>query len=104
MKYVIAQILGRQYQLQEGKTITVERLAGEVGDEITLDQILLLVDEKQKNLGQPKIENATATVKILAHTQDKKIRVATYKAKARQRKIKGHRSKQTKILIESIKT
>jgi large subunit ribosomal protein L21 len=102
MKYAIAQIQGHQYRIEEGKEITVDRLQGKVGDQITFNQVYLLVNDQQKQIGQPTIDKANITAKILTHIQGKKIRVATYKAKARSRKIKGHRSKQTKILIGKI--
>lgn len=102
MKYAIAQIQGHQYQLEEGKTITVDRLAGTAGDQVKIDQVLLMVTDQTRSLGQPTTTKATITAKILEHVSAKKIRVSTYKAKARYRKTHGHRAKQSKILIQSI--
>lgn len=104
MNYAILLQGGHQYQIQEGKTIAVEKIDGKTGDTLTLDQLLLIVKDKQRTIGTPYIKNASVKAKIVEQTKDKKIRVATYKAKARQRKVIGHRKHITKILIEKINT
>ncbi|OGV89706.1 50S ribosomal protein L21, partial [Microgenomates group bacterium RBG_19FT_COMBO_39_10] len=69
---------------------------------IIFDKILLLVDEKKKLLGQPLVKGVKVTAEIIEQFKDKKIRVATYKAKSRYRKVKGHRSQLTRIKISKI--
>jgi len=63
---------------------------------------LLLVDGEKANIGQPLIKNAQVKAKILDQFKGKKIRVATYKAKSRYRRVKGSRPQLTKIKIEKI--
>jgi large subunit ribosomal protein L21 len=104
MNYAILSLQGHQYQVQEGQELTVDKLSGEPGEQLTLDQVLLSVNNDQRQLGQPYVENAQVKAKILEQFKGKKIRVATYKAKSRYRRVKGHRSLLTKLLIEKIKT
>ncbi len=102
MKYAILAIGGQQFQVQEGQQVLVNKLAGEAGDKVTFDQVLLVVDGDQRILGHPATDKVKVTGKIIEQTKDKKIRVATYKAKSRYRRVKGHRSQLTKLLIEKI--
>jgi len=102
MNYAIITLQGHQYQIQEGQEICVDKINGEPGNQVTLDQVLLMVDNQLRHLGTPYVEKAHVKAKIIEQFQGPKIRVATYKAKSRYRKVKGHRSQLTKLLIEKI--
>jgi len=66
-----------------------KKITGDIDQEITLDQILLIVNGDKRVIGNPTIAKAKITAKIVEQAKDKKIRVATYKAKARSRRVKG---------------
>ena len=102
MKYAIVAVGGRQYKIAEGQNILVDKLDSETGSTIGLDSVLLLVDGDKKHIGNPTVKEAKIKAKIVEQVQGQKIRVATYKAKARYRKVKGHRAQLTKLLIEQI--
>ena len=102
MKYTIVEIKGKQYQVKEGEEMEVEKIEGEKGEKITFEKVLLLVDEKKKQIGNPLVKGAKINAEILDQVKGKKIRVSTYKAKSRHRRTIGHRSQLTKIKIGKI--
>ncbi len=98
MKAVI-KVGGKQYYVQEGSEIYVEKLNAEVGDEVVFDQVLML-DAK---IGNPYLSNVTVVGKVLKNGKNKKIRIFKYKNKNRSnRKTQGHRQPYTKIEITKI--
>ncbi len=102
MKYAVVQTGGKQYKVAEGDTLEVEKLVAEVGKPLTLDTVLLYVTDETVEVGKPALADVTVTAKVLEQKQGEKIRVAKFKAKARYRKVYGHRQELTKIQIESI--
>ena len=102
MKYAIVKIGGSQFKLNEGDEISVEKIAGKKGDKVVFKEVLLLVDEKKIKIGQPLVKGETVQAQILEQYRGEKIRVATFKAKSRYRRVKGHRKYLTKIKIEKI--
>ena len=99
--YAIAQISGKQYKVEVGASIVVDRLAAEVGETISFP-VMLTVDGSKVKAGNPVIKDVVAMAKVVAHVQDKKITVYKYKPKKNERKKQGHRQPYTKITIESI--
>lgn len=102
MKYAVVEISGHQYKIAEGEEFDVDKIEGEKGKKLTFDKVLLLVDEKKISLGKPLVKKAKVIAKIVDQFKGKKIRVATYKAKSRYRRVIGHRSQLTKIKVEKI--
>ena len=101
MKYAVIQTGGKQYKVAEGETLAVEKLQGEPGSQYTFDQVLLLVNGTTQ-IGQPFVLGATVSAKVVDQTKGVKIRVAKFKAKARYRRVTGHRQQLTQLLIEKI--
>ena len=99
--YAIVNISGRQYKVEAGQTITVDRLNAEIGEGLSFP-VLMTVDGSKVKTGSPVIKDVVAKVKVLSHVQDKKITVFKYKAKKNERKKQGHRQPYTKITVESI--
>ena len=99
--YAIANISGKQYKVEVGANIIVDRLNAEVGDTISFP-VMLTVDGSKVKAGNPVIKDVVAMAKVVAHVQDKKITVYKYKPKKNERKKQGHRQPFTKITIESI--
>ena len=99
--YAIANISGKQYKVEVGASIVVDRLAAEVGETISFP-VMLTVDGSKVKTGNPVIKDVVAMAKVVAHVQDKKITVYKYKPKKNERKKQGHRQPFTKITIESI--
>jgi len=82
--------------------IKVEKLPAEVGETVEFDQVLSVVDGNGARFGQPVLEGAKVTGKVLEHGKHKKIIVFKYRRKKRYRKKTGHRQPYTKVLIEKI--
>ncbi len=102
-KYAVVKIGGKQYKVAEGEEILVDKIGEKKGKKIILDQVLLLVEGEKVNFGQPTIKKAQIEAKIIDdEVKEEKIRIATYKAKSRYRKVKGFRPSLTKIKIEKI--
>jgi len=102
MKYAIISTGGKQIKVSEKQLVTLEKIKGKAGDTIIFDQVLLLVDNGKTFIGEPFLENCRIKAKLLKQTKGKKIRVATYKAKSRYRRVKGHRQQLSQVVIEKI--
>ena len=89
---------GKQYMVEEGQELYIEKLDNEVDSEVVFNEVLF-VDGK---IGNPYVKGAKVTAKILKHGKQKKILVFKYKPKKKYRKTQGHRQPYTKILIKSI--
>ena len=89
--YAIIETGGKQYRVQPGETIYVERLSSNVGDTISLDQVLLVGGESV-HVGTPLVANATVKGTVLEQGRDRKIRVFKFKRRKHYRRTRGHRS------------
>lgn len=100
--YAIIQTGGKQYRVEEGKVITVEKLAQAADEAIEFADVLSVVDGDNIQFGAPFVKGATVKGKVLVQGRGKKIRVFKYKSKSNYRRRQGHRQPFTKVLIESI--
>lgn len=99
--YAIIKTGGKQYVVEEGKVISIEKLDVEEGAEVTFDEVLLVSGDDVK-IGQPNVAGAKVTVKVLEQGKERKIRIFKYKAKSNYRRRQGHRQPFTKVKIEKI--
>ncbi|GAY75143.1 50S ribosomal protein L21 [Sporolactobacillus inulinus] len=99
--YAIIETGGKQLKVEEGKTIVIEKLAGEAGDAVTFDKVLFVGGESVK-VGAPTVEGATVTGKVVEQGRDKKIVVFKFKKRKNYRRKQGHRQPFTKVVIEKI--
>ncbi len=103
--YAIVEIRGKQYKVQEGDIVFVDRMDEvEEGKEITFDKVLFLSDGKKVTVGTDTVKGAKVKAAVIGHGKSKKILVFKYKAKKNERKMRGHRQPYTKIQIEKITT
>lgn len=101
--YAIIKTGGKQYRVEQGSTITVEKLSLEEGATFETDQVLLVKDDSNNvTVGTPAVEGAKVTGKVVEHFKDKKIVVFKMKRRKGYRLKKGHRQNYTKIQIENI--
>ena len=100
--YAVVKISGKQYKVNEGDILEVSKITGEVGKDTELNQILMLVDQDNIQIGQPTVEGAKIKAQILGQIKGDKLRVARYKSKVRYRKVKGFRPLLSRIKIEKI--
>ncbi len=100
--YAIVECGGRQYRAEEGHSFSVEKLPQEVGEQIELDNVLLLSNDGNIVVGQPAVEGATVLATVTDQYRGKKIFVWKYKPKKRYRKRRGHRQYYTRLRIDDI--
>jgi large subunit ribosomal protein L21 len=100
--YAIVRVGGKQYRAETGKTFVTEKLPYEVGEEIDLDEVLLIGDGENSVVGQPVVEGATVKAEIAEQFKGKKIIVFKYKPKNRYRVKQGHRQHYTRLLVKDV--
>ena len=100
--YAVVVTGGKQYRVQEGDVIYVEKLDAEVESTIELDNILVLSNDEGLVVGKPVVEGAKVVATVLAQGKAKKIIVFKYKRKKDYRRKQGHRQPYTKLQIEKI--
>lgn len=100
--YAIIMTGGKQYKVQEGDVVFVEKLVAEEGAAVTFDKVLAVSKDGAVSVGAPVIESASVSAKVLGHGKGEKIIVFKYKAKKNYKKKQGHRQPYTKVQIEKI--
>lgn len=103
MMYAVVATGGKQYKVQEGEILHVEKLDGDVGAEVSFDRVLMFSDGETVSLGRPVIEGALVSGHIVEQGKEKKIIVFKYKKRKRYRRKLGHRQMFTAVKIDSIK-
>lgn len=94
---------GKQYLVEPGKKIKVEKLSQVEGENIMLEEVLLTLDGDKAKIGAPLVSGATVTAKVLRHGRAPKITNLRYHSKTRYRKKKGHRQHFTELEIVEVK-
>lgn len=94
---------GKQYKIEEGDKIKVEKLEGEEGSIITFDEVLFIGDEKEVKVGTPVVAGAKVEAKIIKTEKGDKVVGVKFKAKKRYKVKFGHRQIMTELEIISIK-
>ena len=96
--YAVIKTGGKQYRVAEGDRIRVEKLSGEIGSELTFDEVLMLGGEKVV-VGFPIVEGACVTAKLVMQHKAKKKIVFKYKRRKNYRRKYGHRQSYTEVEI-----
>ena len=100
--YAVIRSGGKQYRVSQGGSLRVEKLPGEVGSSVTLDDILMIGGEGDVKIGTPKVDGAEITGTIVAQGRGAKIRVFKMKRRKGYRRTQGHRQDYTEIRVDSI--
>lgn len=100
--YAVIRTGGKQYCVAAGDTLEVEKLAGNIGDAVTLSDVLLVAKGDTVTVGAPIVDSATVSAKITGQYRGNKIQVFKYRPKKRIRVRKGHRQYLTRLQIEAI--
>jgi large subunit ribosomal protein L21 len=100
--YAIVRTGGKQYQVEAGDTLRVEKVPGEVGDTVELSDVLLLVDGETVKIGQPVVDGAKVVAKIVEQGRHKKVIVFKKKRRKGYQVKKGHRQMYTALTVETI--
>ncbi len=100
--FAVIETGGKQYKVNEGDVIFVEKLEVEEGSTITFDKVLAVSTDDGFKAGTPTVAGATVTANVVKNGKGKKIYVMTYKPKKNEKKKIGHRQPYTKVQIEKI--
>ena len=101
MSFAVIKTGGKQYKVQEGDTLSVEKLDHK-DNKVIFDEVLLWSGDKDLKVGKPLVSGAKVEAKVLEDGKGDKKMVFRYKAKTRRRKKKGHRQPYTKVQITKI--
>jgi len=101
--YAVIQTGGKQYKVAPGQKLKIEKLKAEPGDEISFDQVLLIANEDQYQLGVPLVKGASVSAKVLDQGRHKKIKIIKFKRRAHYDRQYGHRQSFTEVEITGIK-
>ena len=100
--YAVIVTGGKQYRVQEGDVIYIEKLEVAADDVVEFDNVIAVGKDDGVVIGTPVVEGAKVTAKVIKNGKSKKITVFKYKAKKDSKTKKGHRQPYTKVQIEAI--
>lgn len=101
--YAVILTGGKQYRVEKGSTVLVEKLPSKPGDEIVLDKILIVGDTDKATIGRPLVEGAKVVAEVLRQTRAPKVIIFKKRSKKGYKKTQGHRQYLTELTIKEIK-
>ncbi|NEP04452.1 MAG: 50S ribosomal protein L21 [Okeania sp. SIO2G4] len=102
MSYAIIETGGKQLRVEAGRFYDIDLLQAAEGDQVSLDNVLLVQHEEEVHIGQPLVEGALVEGTVMRHLRGKKIIVYKMRPKKKTRKKRGHRQELTRLMIDSI--
>lgn len=100
--YAVVVTGGKQYKVQQGDTLYIEKLNAEPGQKVELTDVLMVEKDGQVTVGTPKVNGVKVVLDVVRHGKGKKIIVFKYKAKKNYRRKNGHRQPFTQVVVEKI--
>lgn len=100
--YAVIETGGKQYQVQNGDVLFIEKLNVEADETVTFDKVLAVGGDNGVTVGAPYVDGATVSAKVVKNGKAKKITVFTYKPKKGEKRKMGHRQPYTQVKIEAI--
>ena len=99
MNYAIIESGGKQFRVENGSVILVEKLIAEVGETVTFDRVIFVSKDGQISYGSPYLSGFTVTGVVQEQGKHKKVHIFKYKSKSNYRRRSGHRQPFTKVLV-----
>lgn len=100
--YAVVVTGGKQYRVEEGQTLKVEKLEVATGDAVELEKVLLIGNGDDVKIGAPVVEGAKVTAEVVGHGRHKKVKIMKFKRRKHHMKQMGHRQWFTELKITSI--
>lgn len=100
--YAIIDISGEQVKVEQNQKILVNRIQAQEGEQIDIDQVLLIDNEGTVKVGTPVVENAQVSAKVLQHKKGEKVKIFKKKRRKGYQVLNGHRQALTELQIEAI--
>lgn len=101
--YAVIKSGGKQYRVQEGQTLKLEKLEVATGETLELDQVLLVADDDDVKVGAPLVEGAKVTAEVVSHGRGEKVKIIKFRRRKHQMRRQGHRQWFTEVKITGIK-
>lgn len=101
--YAVIASGGKQYRVEEGQVLDLEKLPQEAGDKISFDQVLMVADGDNISVGAPYVANAAVDAEVVEQTRGEKVEIIKFKRRKHHMKRQGHRQYLTKVKITGIK-
>jgi large subunit ribosomal protein L21 len=100
--YAVIKTGGKQYKVSPGESLKVETLAGEVGAQISFDEVLMIADGDKQTVGTPLVKGGKVSAEVVAHGRGDKIRIIKHRRRKHYHKEQGHRQNFTEVKITEI--
>jgi|TARA_B110000046_G_scaffold166260_1_gene183043 large subunit ribosomal protein L21 len=100
--YAVIKSGGKQYKVEKGDKLKVEKIDAEAGKDISIDDVLMLVDGENVTVGTPLIKGAKVSAKVESHGRGPKIKIIKFRRRKHHRKQMGHRQAYTELSITEI--
>ncbi len=100
--YAVIKTGGKQYRVAPGEKLKVEKLDGDVGSDVVLDQVLMVADGDNVTVGAPVVAGASVKATVVAHGRHDKVMIFKMRRRKHYRKTQGHRQDYTEIQIQQI--
>lgn len=100
--YAVIASGGKQYRVEQGEILRVEKLPGQVGDTVSFDQVLMFADADNISVGQPLLSNVSVRGHIVEQDRAKKVLIFKFRRRKRYRKTQGHRQAFTAVKVDAI--
>lgn len=100
--YAVIESGGKQYRVEEGEAFDVELLKIDEGEKLMFDEVLLVGDDENIQVGQPTVEGASVATTVLGRTKGPKIIIFKYSGRSTYKRKTGHRQHYTRLRVDSI--
>lgn len=100
--YALVEIKGKQYRVEQGSTLRIDKLENPKGDNVEFDSVLLVHDDSGVKIGTPYLDGVSVKTTVGEHGRDKKVMVYKYKRRKNYRRTRGHRQSFTTVTVDEI--
>ncbi len=100
--YAVIKTGGKQYRVTPGEKLKVEKLVGDVGSDVVIDQVLMVADGDNVTVGAPVVAGASVKATVVSHGRHDKVMIFKMRRRKHYRKTQGHRQDYTEIQIQQI--
>lgn len=100
--YAVIKTGGKQYKVAAGEKLKIESVGVEVGEQVTLDQVLMVVDGANVSIGSPTVAGAKVEATVLSHGRGKKVKIFKLRRRKHYKRQQGHRQNYTEVVIGEI--
>lgn len=101
--YAVIQTGGKQYKVENGTTLLIEKMDVKAGEEVVLDKVLMIGDGEKATIGRPTVDGAKVLATVVRQMRAPKLIVFKKRSKKGYKKMQGHRQNLTEIVVKEIK-